>query len=225
MKRTHTEKCAYRKRSALAAFLAAILAIAMLPLAAHAEQKDSLPGMGVQPAEYFYTGKPYDSDTGSYTFKYRNYDPELNRWTTTDPSGFPDGANNSIYTSQPLCMFDPDGKNLQPITMLPTFYVGDDPTQYYVAWNGAIKWSFDSQNERMKDNDLVETLYTGDKSGDGWSVSFHSANLSNTENRNDPSGKNCRDIISFEYYLAITCDGTDTFLAGGTFATWGEWYE
>ncbi|MCK9588011.1 MAG: hypothetical protein M0Q93_01450, partial [Terrimicrobiaceae bacterium] len=89
-------KCACRKRNRLAAFLVAILATAMLPLAAHAKQ-DSLPGMRVQPTEYFYTGKPYESDTGSYTFKYRNYDPELNRWTTMDPSGFPDGANNHIY--------------------------------------------------------------------------------------------------------------------------------
>ncbi|MCK9588013.1 MAG: hypothetical protein M0Q93_01460 [Terrimicrobiaceae bacterium] len=91
-------KCADSKRSRLAAFLVAILATVMLPLAAHAKQ-DSLPGLGVQPTEYFYTGKPYDSDTGSYTFKYRNYDPELNRWTTKDPSGFPNGANNWNYAN------------------------------------------------------------------------------------------------------------------------------
>ncbi|MFA7345745.1 MAG: RHS repeat-associated core domain-containing protein [Terrimicrobiaceae bacterium] len=102
------EKCACRKRNRLAALVAGILATAMLPLAAHAEQK-SLPGMGVQPAEYFYTGKPYDSDTVSYTFKYRNYDPELNRWTTMDPSGFPDGANNQFYAPIPTAGCDPFG--------------------------------------------------------------------------------------------------------------------
>ncbi|MCK9589566.1 MAG: hypothetical protein M0Q93_09425 [Terrimicrobiaceae bacterium] len=101
-------KCADSKRSRLAAFLVAILATVMLPLAAHAKQ-DSLPGMGVQPAEYFYTGKPYDSDMGAYTFKYRNYDPELNRWTTADPSGFPDGANNQLYAAIPTTDCDPQG--------------------------------------------------------------------------------------------------------------------
>ena len=80
-----------------------------LPLAADTPQ-DTLPGLGVQPVEYFYTGKPYDADSESYTFKYRNYDPELNRWTTADPSGFPDGANNYSYVSNtPTDAFDPNG--------------------------------------------------------------------------------------------------------------------
>lgn len=60
----------------------------------------------------FYTGKPFLQDTGSYAFKYRNYDPELNRWTTIDPSGFPDGANNTIYSANPLTNFDNNGLTL-----------------------------------------------------------------------------------------------------------------
>jgi len=50
-----------------------------------------------QAAIQFYTGKPYDSSSGSYLFKYRSYDPELLRWATSDPSGFPDGPNNNSY--------------------------------------------------------------------------------------------------------------------------------
>jgi len=50
-------------------------------------------------ADAFFTGKPFVEDSGSYAFKYRNYDPELNRWTTSDPSGFPDGINNWLYTN------------------------------------------------------------------------------------------------------------------------------
>ena len=64
---------------------------------------------GAQPTEYFFTGKPYDADLGGFLFKYRNYDPELNRWTSADPSGFPDGVNNRLYTASPLSKFDPDG--------------------------------------------------------------------------------------------------------------------
>jgi len=74
-----------------------------------AADADALPGLGVQPVEYFYTGKPYDVDSESYTFKYRNYDPELNRWTTVDPSGFPDGANNQLYAPSPLFELDKFG--------------------------------------------------------------------------------------------------------------------
>jgi len=63
-----------------------------------------------QAAIQFYTGKPFDSSSGSYLFKYRSYDPELNRWTSSDPSGFPDGANNHLYVENSITFsFDPDG--------------------------------------------------------------------------------------------------------------------
>jgi RHS repeat-associated protein len=56
----------------------------------------------------FYTGKPFDADLG-YVIKYRNYNPEMMRWTTADPSGFRDGPNNYKYTSCPSYVIDIDG--------------------------------------------------------------------------------------------------------------------
>lgn len=47
----------------------------------------------------FYTGKPYIAAANSYAFKYRSYNPEVARWTSEDPSGFPDGANNILYVN------------------------------------------------------------------------------------------------------------------------------
>lgn len=73
-------------------------------------KKEEIPGVAPQPAEFFYTGKPYDKDLGAYTFKYRNYDPVMSRWTSADPSGFPDGANNIIYVGNCVSMtMDPLG--------------------------------------------------------------------------------------------------------------------
>ena len=88
--------------------LATIFAVALTAIgsSAHAE---NIPGIAEQPASYFYTGKPYDNDLGSYTFNARNYNPEINRWTSADPSGFPDGANNSVYSPVPTTQFDPTG--------------------------------------------------------------------------------------------------------------------
>ena len=65
----------------------------------------------------FYTGKPYIDETGSYAFKFRQYDPELSRWTTSDPSGFPDGANNCIYGTNRNNVVDTDGLLVCPITV------------------------------------------------------------------------------------------------------------
>jgi len=57
----------------------------------------------------FYTGKPFEAEREGYLFKYRSYDSELNRWTSVDPSGFPDGANNQCYCSVPTNSFDIGG--------------------------------------------------------------------------------------------------------------------
>lgn len=73
---------------------------------AKAKAAETIPGAEAKPAAYFYTGKPYDEDLGGYVFNYRTYSPNVNRWTTPDPSGFPDGANNRIYAPVPTNEFD-----------------------------------------------------------------------------------------------------------------------
>jgi len=64
----------------------------------------------------FYTGKPYVDSSGGYAFKYRSYNPELARWTSEDPSGFPDGANGNVYAPTPNSEFDYCG--LRSVTLL-----------------------------------------------------------------------------------------------------------
>ena len=49
-------------------------------------------------AENFFTGKPYIGELG-YAFLFRNYRPELGKWQTTDPLGYPDGWNNLAYVN------------------------------------------------------------------------------------------------------------------------------
>ncbi|TAG10397.1 MAG: hypothetical protein EAZ42_04135, partial [Verrucomicrobia bacterium] len=52
----------------------------------------------------------------SYAFKYRNYNPEIARWTSEDPSGFPDGANGSAYAPNPNSELDYQGLIVTTIT-------------------------------------------------------------------------------------------------------------
>jgi RHS repeat-associated protein len=59
------------------------------------------------PAEGFYTGKPYEEDLGGYVFNYRTYSPDINRWPCQDPAGLPDGTNNYAYvTNDPTTWID-----------------------------------------------------------------------------------------------------------------------
>ncbi len=86
----------------------------------------------------FFTGKPYIESTGSYTFNYRSYKPELARWTSEDPSGFPDGANNLVYAPNPGNELDPDGLRVQWIGNESTF----SPNQTYQALAAAtFNWN------------------------------------------------------------------------------------
>jgi RHS repeat-associated protein len=63
----------------------------------------------------FYTGKPFLAESGSYAFKYREYNPEMGRWITVDPSGFPDGANNRMYVNNKvLISLDNNGLEIIP---------------------------------------------------------------------------------------------------------------
>lgn len=57
----------------------------------------------------FYTGRSYLAASAEYAFKYRNYSPELARWTSEDPSGFPDGANGNFYAPVPTTELDYQG--------------------------------------------------------------------------------------------------------------------
>jgi RHS repeat-associated protein len=74
----------------------------------------------------FYTGKPYLASSGGYAFNYRSYNPDLARWTSEDPSGFPDGANNHLYAPKPTTEIDPLGLAVQAdITSDPEYnYLG-----------------------------------------------------------------------------------------------------
>ncbi len=60
----------------------------------------------LSPEEIRYTGKPYSKALGAYVFNARAYDATTSRWTTPDPSGFPDGANGRVYAPVPTGDFD-----------------------------------------------------------------------------------------------------------------------
>jgi RHS repeat-associated protein len=95
-----------------------------------------------------FTGKPYDGDLGAHVFPFRNYRSDSGRWTSADPSGFPDGVNGHYYASGLLNEVDPlglwtvqqsAGQNFS--TAAPTTG-NDSPTFsiYYYLWsiNGGI---------------------------------------------------------------------------------------
>ncbi len=67
----------------------------------------------------FFTGKPYLASSDGYAFRYRSYSPGIARWTSEDPSGFPDGANGSYYAPKPTSELDPHGLKKVTVTGTP----------------------------------------------------------------------------------------------------------
>jgi RHS repeat-associated protein len=60
-----------------------------------------------------YTGKPYDTATGLYNYGFRDYQPEVARFTTVDP--IRDGANWFAYVNNdPVNWVDPWGLECTP---------------------------------------------------------------------------------------------------------------
>jgi RHS repeat-associated protein len=96
----------------ICAFVLAATATTFANASAPKKMNGKLEIVEANPADVFYTGKPYEEDLGGYVFNYRTYSPEINRWTTPDPSGFPDGANNHLYASAPTTQIDPLGLTL-----------------------------------------------------------------------------------------------------------------
>ena len=57
-----------------------------------------------------FTGKMFIKELGCYAFNFRLYSPAECRWTSHDPSGFPDGINSRLYANgSPLDKLDPLG--------------------------------------------------------------------------------------------------------------------
>ena len=72
-------------------------------------------GEGLESARF--TGKPFVEELGNFVFPHRLYSPALSRWTTSDPSGHPDGINNVIYGgNDPATNVDPTGLTFSHFT-------------------------------------------------------------------------------------------------------------
>lgn len=96
-------------------------------------------GNGAQAAaqsDALYTGKPYDADSGTYAFMFRNYDPELGRWTAADPMGFPDGPNGQFYAPVPTSSTDSLGLLIDPSREDGEFYAAF--VFDWEAWNQGV---------------------------------------------------------------------------------------
>jgi RHS repeat-associated protein len=123
--------------------------------AARSSQSNQLP-----PVAGFYTGKPYLAESGSYAFKYREYNPETTRWTTVDPSGFPDGANNRLYAASPTSEFDPTGFSVQNLALqIPISYQIKLTTPYYSP-DGTQEVEYDSYTTISTTVDLAYSITT-----------------------------------------------------------------
>ena len=120
--------------------IAAILALLFLSGGAiyTSQASQNIPGTAAKPASYFYTGKPYDKDMGGYLFMARTYDPEISRWTSVDPTGFPDGANNQLYAPTATSQLDDDGLHVWKLKMTTTGNRESTDTGQDYGWNDSV---------------------------------------------------------------------------------------
>jgi RHS repeat-associated protein len=187
-----------------------------------------------------YTGKPYIESTGSYAFKYRSYNPELARWMSEDPSGFPDGANGNVYAPNPTCEFDFQGLETQAAYR--EFTLDIFGTNVAGRWDGNYVWSFAEGQETARitpetANDgftgftgIPLTVEIGGVNlGIGFRIDaiYNNTSSLTTEMRNGIQWKRY-DVqleVKFKKTLTIGVDVTSEWMTPINFSKLGHWYE
>jgi RHS repeat-associated protein len=211
-----------------------------------AEQASKADTRTAEETHAFYTGKPYVDSTGGYAFQYRSYNPELARWTSEDPSGFPDGANQNIYAPVPTRSIDSTGLDRMDITAHFSSHFPGNVKLNKLTWSGAFVWTFAHGKE--KDG----TFITPTPSTTGWSGGMNPcgvvlkiggvdvginvtdvANYTNNSTFNSMTDSNGVQWKQWEVDLEITF--TSNFTVGGTVTPKvlckksldlkGDWYE
>lgn len=165
----------------------------------------------------FYTGKPYLASSGDYAFKYRNYSPEVARWTTEDPSGFPDGANGNLYAPCPTSGIDWCGLVKVSFTT-PHFTVTGSST--IECWaEGEFEYELDQQGGyTFTKNTGAWTSVMYNVSTDnalGWSVALgnFTASFSQENGVNENGGKICNVVeISANFNVTDKVNGNNRVL-------------
>ena len=152
----------------------------------------------------FYTGKPYLASAGGYAFKYRSYNPKLVRWTSEDPSGFPDGANQLKYCPIPTTAIDFQG-------LLTLTGITGKPDDTKVTYDG-IKYTISAKAAVFSPGaDLPGTINISEYAtwdfGDAGGVKF------NADAVNVPSGGGDR---SYHWKQSVTTNRKENGHASGT---------
>jgi RHS repeat-associated protein len=160
----------------------------------------------------FYTGKPYLASSGNYAFKYRNYSPEVARWTSEDPSGFPDGANNKLYVNNMSTVaLDLGGLNIWVITK-PNSAYGGGHAGSIIGNNGRFAYrSYSSEGlDAMNFNSLSEAMSHAHRSG------YSDYNSWDTDASQDTAARNSMNNFDYtgENYNLTTNNCQDAVNAG-----------
>ena len=182
----------------------------------------------------FYTGKPYLASSGSYVFKYRSYHPEMARWSSEDPSGFPDGANGFSYIKNtPNSKIDYEGLASQDIDHSCP-YLSLIRVSVPLTWHGVYKWSFVENHETAE---VIENGFSGSTPVSG---TYHDNQLGvtftgtpidrsghDTEMRNGQQWKRYRVDFQIRIWKADTALVTNRTLhsESARFIKIGHWYE
>ena len=175
-----------------------------------------------------FTGKPFIKEIDGYIFSNRTYLPELGRWNTFDPLGYPDGKNNFSYFTDPNAGVDPEGTTQLYIDGVPedTWVNSNDGKGVFgspIFWNLPFSHSYYNSNSCVATNNNIKfnIIASGsDINGAYFTTINFNANVSCDSYGNlymtDP-GYGTDNILSSPLsagvHLKKSGEGTDTLLA------------
>jgi RHS repeat-associated protein len=182
----------------------------------------------------FYTGKPYLASSATYAFRCRSYNSGLARWTSEDPSGFPDGANGSTYiNNSPMHNLDYLGLSSLSVTIaIPwTSTLGfAQSAQWEGTYNWELKKNFESSSIDMNPGITGQLPIAFSTSGFNLGTTYEAVQLfhSTYEYRTNPfdgsSEKRYAVDLKVDIY-ARTTFGRHLAFEGAHLKLWNNWYE
>src|SRR5262249_8736192 len=117
------------------------------------------PGTGPYAWLYLHQGGRYDTTSGLYHVRNREFSPTLGRWMQVDPIGHESGTYNlyEYESNRPTSAADPYGQDDKPVDLKLEYYAGKEGGKH--KWSDKFQWVVYIDNVKLIIGDPIAVTW------------------------------------------------------------------